>query len=101
MEQIKISVIIPTHNRHDKLAETVACLLRQTLPHDAYEILVMDDGSTPPVELTIASSNCRVVRLEGIERSAARNAGARWAQGKTLPKIRGLARLTASVLACG
>ena len=81
-----VSVVIPTHNRHEKLAETVAGLQRQNLPREAYEILVMDDGSTPPVELTnsVTPSNCRVVRLEGIERSAARNAGARLAKGTIL-----------------
>lgn len=83
---IKVSVIIPTHNRPDKIADTVAALRQQTLPATDYEILVMDDGSTPPVVLTgeIDNPRCRVVRLEGVERSAARNAGAAAAQGALL-----------------
>ncbi len=86
MGQIKISVIIPTHNRPDKIADTVAALRQQTLPATEYEILVMDDGSTPPVVLTgeIENPKCRVLRLEGVERSAARNAGATVAQGRIL-----------------
>lgn len=86
MSQIKISVIIPTHNRPDKIADTVAALRQQTLPATDYEILVMDDGSTPPVVLTgeIENPKCRVLRLEGVERSAARNAGAAAAQGGLL-----------------
>lgn len=84
MRQPEASVIIPTHNRHEILAETLACLQRQSLPRAAYEILVMDDGSTPPVTVPNDSLNCRVVRLEGVERSAARNTGARLAQGKIL-----------------
>jgi GT2 family glycosyltransferase len=86
MHQLQISIIIPTHNRHDKLAETVAGLRQQTLPADDYEILVMDDGSTPPVGLMGELENpaCRVIRLEGVERSAARNAGAAVARGRIL-----------------
>ena len=32
MDGPKVSVVIPTHNRHDKLAALIDCLLRQTLP---------------------------------------------------------------------
>lgn len=83
---MKISVIIPTHNRPDKLADTVAALRLQTLPVTDYEILVMDDGSMPPVVLTGEMENpvCCVLRLEGVERSAARNAGAAAANGELL-----------------
>jgi GT2 family glycosyltransferase len=86
MHQLQVSVIIPTHNRHDKIVETVAGLRGQTLPATDYEIIVMDDGSTPPVVLAgeLENPNCRVIRLEGIERSAARNAGATLAQGHIL-----------------
>lgn len=86
MYQPKVSIIIPTHNRHDKLAETVAGLRCQTLPGTEYEVLVVDDGSAPPVALTGELENpvCCVLRLEGIERSAARNTGAAAAQGRVL-----------------
>jgi GT2 family glycosyltransferase len=86
VEPIKISVIIPTHNRHDKLAETVACLRHQTLPVTDYEILVIDDGSTPPVVLTgeLENLTCHVIRLEGVERSITRNTGAQKAKGEIL-----------------
>ncbi len=83
---IKVSVIIPTHNRPDRLADTVAALQRQTLPATDYEILVMDDGSMPPVVLTgeVENPTCRVIRLENVERSAARNTGASVARGRVL-----------------
>jgi glycosyltransferase involved in cell wall biosynthesis len=83
---IKVSVIIPTHNRPDRLADTVAALRCQTLPANDYEIMVMDDGSTPPVVLTGEVENpiCRVIRLENVERSAARNSGASVARGRLL-----------------
>ena len=80
---IQLSVIIPTHNRHEKLTATIACLQGQTLAREMYEIIVVDDGSVPPVLLP-ANTKCKLVRTEGIERSAARNAGAARAQGKLL-----------------
>ena len=48
---MKISVIIPTHNRLDKLTELIASLRCQNLVADQYEIVVVDDGSEPPVAL--------------------------------------------------
>src|SRR5437867_926138 len=86
MNDIKLSVIIPTHNRANELADTLACLKRQSLAAAEYEIIVVDDGSSPPVRLPEDKENpsCSVVRLEGVERSAARNAGAAAAKGRLL-----------------
>ncbi|MEK6288253.1 MAG: glycosyltransferase [Acidobacteriota bacterium] len=86
MNDIKLSVIIPTHNRAKELADTLACLKRQSLAAAEYEIIVVDDGSSPPVSLRESSENprCLLVRLEGLERSAARNAGAAAAKGHVL-----------------
>jgi glycosyltransferase involved in cell wall biosynthesis len=39
-----ISVIIPAYNRAALVAETIRCVLRQSLPAD--EIIVVGDGST-------------------------------------------------------
>jgi GT2 family glycosyltransferase len=81
-----VSVVIPTHNRHDKLAETLAPLRHQSLSADDYEIIVVDDGSTPPVELPVRGDGpmLRLIRRGGGERSAARNAGADAARGELL-----------------
>src|SRR5260370_926492 len=83
---MKASIIIPTHNRREKLIETLACLKRQDLGSDQFEIVVVDDGSTFPVVLAndAHGPECSVVRLEGLERSAARNAGAAAAKGPIL-----------------
>lgn len=86
MSTVLISVIIPTHNRHEKLAETIAPLRRQTFRADHYEVIVVDDGSTPPVGLPASGGGpeLRLLRRGGGERSAARNTGAEAARGQLL-----------------
>jgi glycosyltransferase involved in cell wall biosynthesis len=86
MNDIKISTIIPAHNRPKELDQTLECLQRQSIPATDYEIVVVDDGSSPPVALTIGDDapSCSIVRLEGVERSAARNAGAKVSRGRVL-----------------
>jgi GT2 family glycosyltransferase len=86
MGRIELSVIIPTRNRLEKLANTIACLKRQSLAATDYEIIVVDDGSSPPVSLPDGAKEprSRLLRLEGVERSAARNAGAAAAKGELL-----------------
>lgn len=44
--EIKISVVIATFNRKQLLARTLPTLLNQDLPPEAYELVVVDDGST-------------------------------------------------------
>jgi glycosyltransferase involved in cell wall biosynthesis len=82
----QLSVIVPTRDRPAPLRRTLTGLANQDLEPSGYEIIVVDDGSEPPV--TVAelcdSPALRVVRLEHGERSAARNAGAAHATGRTL-----------------
>lgn len=40
-----ISVVIPTRNRADKLAQCLAALSKQTLPANRFEVLIVDNGS--------------------------------------------------------
>lgn len=75
-----LSVIVPTRNRYEKLLKTIESLRKQTLNAEDYEIIVVDDGSTKPVEI----SGVKVLRLEGVERSVARNTGAKIANGELL-----------------
>lgn len=59
---------------------------KQNFNGDEYEIIVVDDGSTPPLTLSFENSkpSLQILRLENVERSAARNAGAEKASGKIL-----------------
>jgi glycosyltransferase involved in cell wall biosynthesis len=46
---LRISVVIPSHNRPELLVEALQSVMQQTA--DAWEAIVVDDGSTPPVYL--------------------------------------------------
>lgn len=85
MSDPALSVVIATRNRPEKLRRLVETLGSQHV-HGLMEVLVVDDGSDPPVmnHSVGGAVPTRVVRLTGVERSAARNAGARRARGATL-----------------
>lgn len=46
LSKLKLSVIIPTHNRADIVIMNLRSLARQILPCDQFEVLVCDDAST-------------------------------------------------------
>ena len=76
----RLSVIIPQFNRLDALGVTLAALGRQTLPVDAFEVIVVDDGSRPEQAPAFAPDtfrySLRLFRQENGGRGSARNAGA-------------------------
>ena len=86
MRNIHASVIIATHNRPQKLSHTLSTLAQQEFAAGEYEIIVVDDGSNPPVVLEGDLENPAVVlvRVASLERSAARNRGAQVARGELL-----------------
>ena len=57
---IKISIVIPTFNRADKLKKVLPSLLNQTQPPETYEILLCDAGSTDETEELVKSLNAPV-----------------------------------------
>ena len=70
-----VCVVVPTKDRPALLA---TCLTRVLAACDATarpcEVVVIDDGSTPPVE-PVGDSRVRILRTEGIGPSRARNLG--------------------------
>jgi GT2 family glycosyltransferase len=52
----RVSVIVPTYLRPDLLERCLAALLRQTLAHDAYEIIVCDDGPSNKVRNVVKTA---------------------------------------------
>lgn len=79
-----VSVVVPTYNRCETLEHVLPALAGQTVSAAAYEILLCDTGSTDgtaDLVCRLAIPNLTVVRVDGGERSHARNAGIRVAQG--------------------
>lgn len=44
--RLKVSVVVPTHNRAERLGRLLASLREQTLAPEAFEVIVVDDGSS-------------------------------------------------------
>jgi GT2 family glycosyltransferase len=83
-----LSVIIPHHDRLSALMETLGALARQTLSPDAFEVIVVDDGSpSAACEAVRAASHpftLSALRQPHLGPAAARNLGARSARGDVL-----------------
>jgi len=80
-----IGVIIPVHNRADKIRDCVQSVIHQTLP--AREIIVVDDGSSDFPEHALNNLEQPVTVLRSAENhgvSHARNRGIRQAQSSWL-----------------
>jgi glycosyltransferase involved in cell wall biosynthesis len=84
MSAPRFSVIIPAYNANDTLARALDSVLAQSWP--AFEIIVIDDGSTDGTAAVAASygEKIRYMRQENAGVSAARNHGARIASGDWL-----------------
>jgi glycosyltransferase involved in cell wall biosynthesis len=80
------SVVIPTYNRLGRLRQVITALEQQTYPLDAYEVIVISDGSTDGTEayLEALSSTMRLRWFSQANRgpAAARNAGIQKAGGE-------------------
>ena len=83
---LPVSLIIPTYNRKNVLAKTLAALTHQTYPQNLIEVIVADDGSTDGVEKVIRKYEQHLelihVRQQdrGYRLSAVRNLGIRAAK---------------------
>lgn len=82
-----ISVVICTRNPEPgTFARTLECLARQTLPVDRWELVVIDNGSIPPVMLPVVDRlpRCRLVGEPTPGIAAARVRGIREAAGELI-----------------
>jgi GT2 family glycosyltransferase len=80
-----VSVVIPTYGRPGQLTGCLAALGRQALPREAFEVVVVDDGSPIPLDGVIASIDDglrpRLVRQANAGPATARNRGVNEARG--------------------
>jgi len=88
MKKPKVSVIIPTYNRKEKLKKTIRELEKQSYGKNRFEIIVVDDCSEDGTEEEIKNlmkkyKNLRYLRNEKNSGAAhSRNRGIRIAKGK-------------------
>ncbi len=85
MNEILISVILPTYNVKNYIKQCIDSLIQQT--YENLEILIVDDGSTDGTgllcdELAAADSRIRVIHKENGGASTARNRGIQEARGQ-------------------
>lgn len=82
---MKFSVVVATYNRRALLERVVEHILRQSLPREQWELIVVDDGSTDGTEALGAEmaegQGVRFLRQENRGAAAARNRGIREAAG--------------------
>jgi len=86
-----VSIVIPTHNRKDKLIRLIDSILRSNYPNDKLEIIVVDDASTDGTyeEITkrygdlIDKKILKIIRTEKeVLLAGARNLGIKNSKGK-------------------
>lgn len=85
---LKMSVVVPTYNRRESVLRTLRALARQTLPADAFEVIVISDGATDGTTEAVRALQTPY-RLKFTEQknqgpSVARNFGARQAAAPLL-----------------
>jgi GT2 family glycosyltransferase len=81
------SVVIPTYNRVARLRHVITALEQQAYPSDAYEIIVISDGSTDGTDAYLEALRSFTMRLRWFSQAnrgpaAARNVGIQMAGGE-------------------
>lgn len=89
---LTVTVVVPAHGRQDELDACLAALQSQSYPASLLDVVVVDDGSEPPLRLPAdptgeARVTTRLVRVEPEDSSGnggARRTGAQAAQGEVV-----------------
>jgi glycosyltransferase involved in cell wall biosynthesis len=85
---MRISVVIPTRNRPRAAEACLDALAAQTLPTGSFEVIVVDDGSEPPLTLDpkrwAAKFDLKLIRHPNTGPAGARNRGVAEARGEFL-----------------
>jgi len=82
------SIVIPTYDRPEQLAVCIQACARLDYPRDRFEVMVVDDGGTTPLDEIVARFHdlltLKLLRQENAGPAAARNRGASEAKGEFL-----------------
>ena len=82
----RLSVVIPSYQRCEILAQTLATIVAQVVPDERFEVVVVIDGSTDGTERMLAErfagQGLRVITQANAGPAAARNAGILAARGE-------------------
>lgn len=87
---LDLSVIVPTHNRHDYLPALLESLTNQNYPADRWELVIIDDGSSDGTAEFLGSyagskpANMRVISQPQSGVATARNNGVLVAKGRAV-----------------
>lgn len=90
MKNPSISVVVATYNRGEALVTLLQALTHQTIPHQDYELIIVNDGSTDQTEALVerfkADRQVRITLLYQKNKgpAAARNTGIRQAAGEII-----------------
>jgi glycosyltransferase involved in cell wall biosynthesis len=79
-----VSVIVPVFNDRERLRQCLAALENQRYPKMCYEVIVVDNGSAPPIERDPAHQHVITIHHSSPGSYAARNAGIRIARGSVV-----------------
>src|SRR2546430_3963276 len=80
-----ISFIVPAYNEEHELSDTLAAIRKAASGAiQPYEIIVVDDASTDATPEIASGAGAKVIPINRRQIAAARNAGARGAQGEYL-----------------
>ncbi|MCX6029151.1 MAG: sugar transferase [Chloroflexi bacterium] len=81
---LPVSVIVPAYNSAATLPLCLTALAAQDYPHDTYEVIVVDDGSTDDTAALARAAGVKVITQPNSGPAAARNTGAAAATGDLL-----------------
>lgn len=88
LTHLEFTIIIPTYNRPDRLRQCLQSIAQIDYPSDRFEVIVVDDGSTVPVEDEIAlfedDFTLKLITQKNEGPATARNTGANVARGDIL-----------------
>jgi glycosyltransferase involved in cell wall biosynthesis len=84
MGPLRASVIVPVYNGAQTLRACLEALSRQTVGPDAYEVIVVDDGSTDGSAEIAVDHGVMVISQDHAGPASARNRGAQRARGRLL-----------------